>query len=390
MSKQEKHGSMYERRPGVWMIRVTSGRRADGKPRTVNETFYGTEAEAIEERERLYRELSGNLSLRRGVTLDYYWSKVFVPIRSRVLKHGTISAYTSSYTNHIQPTLGDRDISTITHLDIQLLVASLYPPATSRKAYVTLRAILNAAVADGVIEHSPIRGRIRLPRKQETHTEAWTPIEVSEALYKLRGNRFEPLVLLMAGFGLRRSEAMALTLPGDIEFQPTTDGGIRAFVTIKATYTADDGWLDETKTYANRTAAASGYVAHRMRELYTELKNLCKSVPVISNSRNGKSLRPDSVPKLWRELFAQDQPLNGMKYVTLESLRHANVTMAVLGGADDTANSMAHGHSERVAFKHYLQQSEYVSSVVADAVSSQIDPLILQQNSSQKVSKKSF
>lgn len=359
------HGYKREVRPGVWYLRVSHGTRRDGSRRQVNETFHGDEAHAQARCDELWMQLGGKPNLGMGVTLDQYFRRVFVPTRSTYLAKKTMARYVQVYEDHIAPTFADEDVSTISRSDVQAWVMSFDSPSTAREAFSRLRAILRAAYDDELLDERPLERRVVLPRFEREHKATWTASEVLEASRRLRGDRFEAMFIVMASTGMRRGEALALEWPDDFSF--SSDGSV-VDVSVTKSLTPIDG-MSYTKTRRSRMVRVVGPMATRLMEV------LCDMGPgrVIRPKRGGHEMMPRGTTRAWTRLFEDGMPLHGMRYIELESLRHTNVTLAVLGGASDTASSIFHGHSERVAYSHYIGRDERAADSVAYAFMSSVE-----------------
>ena len=102
--------------------------------------------------------------------------------------------------------------------DVQGFVAGLsnrLAPNTVHTLYRTLSLLMAAAVDDRKIAVSPCV-RIKLPSRPTVEVEPPTPGELAE-IVAATPDRYEALVILLAGTGLRISEALGLQV-GDVNF----------------------------------------------------------------------------------------------------------------------------------------------------------------------------
>ncbi len=88
--------------------------------------------------------------------------------------------------------------------------------ATIRQIYTVLRAGLDGAVRDGLLAKNPAAAvkRPGVARKEAKHVEA---VDVNKLLQCAEGLRYRNVLLLIAGTGMRRGEALALHW-SDIDF----------------------------------------------------------------------------------------------------------------------------------------------------------------------------
>ena len=143
-----------------------------------------------------------------GVTLDAYFERVFIPARGD-LEPSTIGNYRTIWRLHVSPAFGSRCISEPGHAEVQAWALSM-SRGTSVHAVKLLRCVLRDAFYMGILPCEPMRRPVRYPKVHQGKLDVWDAQEALDALSRLHGHRLEPLVAVMLGGGLRRSEALAL------------------------------------------------------------------------------------------------------------------------------------------------------------------------------------
>ena len=127
---------------------------------------------------------------------------------------------------HILPVLGDYPLGSIRPSTVTAAVATwsaTLAPGTVGQVLRQVRQILDVALADGLIGANPAKGRTvkppTPPRRRDVHLTdedvaalvgAAAPVQQTDCDYR-------PLVLVLAGLGLRVSEACGLRV-GDVDF----------------------------------------------------------------------------------------------------------------------------------------------------------------------------
>ena len=122
----------------------------------------------------------------------------------------------------IRPTIGNREVGSISPNEVQALVndwAERIAPRTVRRHYGVLRALFSYAVANDLIARSPCRG-IKLPRVAQARNRLLSPAEVV-AIADAMEPADRPVVWLGALLGLRWSEVAGLRI-GRIDFASRT------------------------------------------------------------------------------------------------------------------------------------------------------------------------
>jgi integrase len=130
------------------------------------------------------------------------------------LRPNSAGGYERHLRNHIYPRLGERRMSSLTRSDMKAFVASLtakMKPRSVHTVYAVLRALMTAAVDDGVITANPCL-RVPLPRVDARVVEP-LPASMVIALAEAITPRYRLAVWLGAGLGLREGEALGLTVP---------------------------------------------------------------------------------------------------------------------------------------------------------------------------------
>lgn len=348
-------GTKREIRPGVWEVRVSCGFRADGSQRTKSRTVHGTGADADAALMRLADEMGRASGVGGNVTLDaYFWGR-FVPGRERTTTRANVKTYESVYRCHIAPDFGGRDITTLDNIEIQRWVDGL--PPQSAPVYVrALRAILSQASFDHVIDRSPMEGyRFRMPRGRDSAPlPVWGAREVAAALGSpgFAESRVYALWLVMVGAGLSRSEALAQEWEG-IGWVDSPDGRCMAVVTVEGAVTQVDGRKGPKNDRRYRRVPVPPVFSERLRAVEGE-GPICQS---LHNGRpTGRCITPTYVPKLWRRLFDEGQPLHGLPFVPLNRMRATYSTLAQAADLQSTLINAMQGRSDgsEVLYRHYL------------------------------------
>ncbi len=161
------------------------------------------------------------------------------------VRPATKAKNSSLLTNHILPALGGLPLARITERDYLQFVATLsdkgLSPASIRSVVNTLTAVINAAVVSGLLVKSPKPHRLRFPDNDAAEAVFLSHSEVAR-LVDATPERHQALVILLAGTGLRWSEAAGLTRQRlDL---------MRKRLTVAESYT--DGRFQSVKNRASR------------------------------------------------------------------------------------------------------------------------------------------
>lgn len=200
----------------------------------------------------------------KGLTVAE-WADMWLADIERTAAAGTLRKRRSDLRRHILPYLGDRELAALTSANLSTWWNTLdTTPGARRNAYETMRALLNAAVADDrtLLTSSPlsIKGGAREACTRQKYL--YSPGQVT-ALAAEMPARYRALIALLADAGLRINEALALTRSSLIERE---DGGMSVRVERSLHRAGRHLEPGPTKTAAGvRTVVLMGATAGAMR-----------------------------------------------------------------------------------------------------------------------------
>jgi integrase len=222
----------------VWIGRKTVGKNARGKPIKV-EVWGETQAEVV-------KKLAAAGPPGPETTVGAYAERWLTLIDVRP---ATFTAYSVSVKNHIVPALGSiriRDLTTgrIEQFGSKLVKDGDMAATTARGTMDRLRAMLGAAVRDGLISINPAIGT-RKPRGAGKRLEPYTPAELARIIAHADHYTAGPVLALLAGVGCRVGEALALDVP---DFDPAA-----GTISITKTYDYIHGLGEPKSPHSIRT-----------------------------------------------------------------------------------------------------------------------------------------
>ena len=194
------------------------------------------------------------------------WADTWLADLESTAAAGTLRKRLSDLRRHVLPYLKDHELADLTSADLSQWWKDLdATPGARRNAYETMRAFLNAAVADDrtLLTANPIsiKGGAREARRLQKYL--YTPAEVA-ALAAEMPAQYSALVVLLADAGLRINEALALTRSSIIERE---DGGMSVRVEHSLHRAGRHMEPGPTKTAAGvRTVVLMGATATALRE----------------------------------------------------------------------------------------------------------------------------
>jgi len=374
---RKKFGSI-RKRGSAWQARITIGVKADGTRRDVTQSF-ATKSEAEQWLLERSVEMGKRPDLSAGVTLAQVW-KLYQEHESERLAKKTMSVYKSQMRTWLVP-IGDMDVSLIRPSHVQRVLDGL-THENALHAKRVLSAVLSFAVRVELLAVNPLKGQaFTIPEnevdEQDYDDDPFAAIEEKRIVWDMntvlkcydliRGLPLEPAWLACVGAGLRVEEAMALR---PVDVRRTTMAGVE--VTQLAVHHASTA-VEKRKTTKTKGSVRIVTMLEPFGTRYWELVSAVddRKSPVcgISASRQNKAWRsyflPRSIAKHAPKATQYRGTLEELPYVPLSKMRNTHATLMAEAGVLDSINAAMHGHSERIASKHYIKPDTASATIAA-------------------------
>lgn len=287
----------------------------------------------------------------------------------------------SHLVNHIIPHIGHIKLKDLTPGHIERLLKNLREECDQRqldidagihntpkpfyasihKILVTLSTMLSHAVDRELIPRNVALSKRmyrdilkRLPQKEKSPTP--TGDQITAILNAVKGSDIEPIVVLMANYGLRREEALGLTWD-DV----TKDALLIRNTVIKTDTSTRVFRKNTTKSKSSRRdLPLNDYMRNYLFELRLSqqqdaqlFRTSYKGEGFVCARRDGTPLAPDFVT----HKFAKILKANNLPGVSLEKLRNGVATMIFNEVLSSELVGMWLGHSPRnVTESHYIDR----------------------------------
>ncbi len=267
------------------------------------------------------------------VTLREYVEDRWLPELVHVAE-STRETYERHLRHRILPAFGRREIGSITRADAKALVARMtadpdLSDSTVHIAFATLRIVMQAAVDDEVITANPC-SRVKLPRLGERVVDP-LPVEAVRALAEVITPRYRVAVFLGAGAGLRRGEALGLTVPRVLFAKRHLDIRLQA----------QKGKLVELKTkHSRRIVPVDDLVLEEVRR-HMELYEPAPGQVLISNTWKAVA-KPSAFNSAWSNAVEKTGLPKGTRF---HDLRHFYASALIAAGVNPKAIQRRMGHA---------------------------------------------
>lgn len=372
-------GSMRERRPGYWELRVSRGRDpVTGAARYATRNVRGTKREAQKVLNALVRDVDEGRAVNAApVTVGELIDRWMAHIETEGRSPTTLDAY-RSLIKQLPASFTKRRLRTVTPLVLDALYADLGQkkgrgPATVRKFHVLLRAAFNQAVRWELLDRNPTAAATP-PRPSSGQVQPPTIDGVRRVLELARESRNpENAVIfrLMAATGCRRAEACGLRW-ADVDPK-------RREVTIRNSIIKVDRQLrlKDTKAHQQRTvkldAATAAVLAEhratidqRAADFEVEITGACF---VFSDDPAGLApIEPERLTQAWSRLAtAAGVPAR------LHDLRHFQASLLLDAGEAVSTVAARLGHRDTATtlrvYAHMMPGADgRAAGIVGDAL----------------------
>lgn len=214
---------LSQRQSGQYQARYTDryGRRVTLYDRNLKRLKEDLKAAIAAEKEK---KKAFRVDARRGMNLDKWFNTWMDVYKYGKLRESTKMMYINVYKKHISPTLGKKQLSEITHKDIQKLVNELdrdgYGYSIKTRCQVLLYDMFNKAILDDYIFKNPAK-MISMRSKERFERRVLSEEDQRDFFETAAGTFYNNLFVVAVNTGLRQGELCGL-MPDDIDFNAHT------------------------------------------------------------------------------------------------------------------------------------------------------------------------
>lgn len=236
--------------------------------------------------------------------------------------------------------------------------------ATIANAVIPVRAALGTAKAEGLLRHNPADG-LRLPHREQVRDDDAEPVkalsrEQLAAVLALAPVRHRTLLELLAGSGLRISEALAL------ERRHLALDGERPHVRVRRALVR--GRTSPPKSrHGRRDVPLSRGLVDRLRGHLADVPDAEDAL--VFATAGGTALDPDNLRRRTVKPLMEEA---GAPWAALHTLRHTFATLQLAAGVNVVQLSRALGHHSASftldTYVHLLRGEEAPALDLADAL----------------------
>lgn len=358
--------TMRERSPGVWELRVYTGRDpVSGNPRQVSRTFRGGKRAANTALAQLVVDhQEGELQGSNGTVAQLLdeWLRTGTPDISNV----TRATYVRT-ADLLKAALGSVKLTKMGSHDIENAYQRMAEAGTSayvlRQCHVSLRSALSTAVRWQWIKSNPARD-VKAPKTPKA--EPWSPTvkQVSALIRELEKTDpdLSAMVTVAALTGLRRGELCGLRW-SDLE-----DGELR----VQRAWVVADGKVELSlpKMEKKATLVLSEPVAEALVRVWWAQESRARKLGIVLEddgwilSFDGLGGQPRKPDHVGRAIVAASTAAG--RAIRPHELRHFAATTLLANGVDIRTAASQLRHDPRVLLDHYAAQDPIRRQEAAD------------------------
>lgn len=348
-------------RNGKFLIRVFTGRDANGKQIIKSTTYVppeGTSPKRIEKLAQEYafefeRHCKGYSQLNENMRFSELAEWYFENYAPEELKPTTIMNYKSQYKNHISPFLGHKKLKEITTPLLTEFLRQLgqqynLNPATIRKIYIVVQSIYRRALQQGFAKENPCQNVI-IPKKKDTGKRYSLTEEETKRFIKLVNekswdNDVKRILMVLLFTGMRIGECLGLSWE-DVNFEEKT-----IFIRHTLSHANGISYLDTPKTESSIRIIAMNTTVEKLLKEQKAYTDSLKGV-LGDNYAHPEMIFPSGQGN-YRDRSSVYHSLKRMttgtefEDMTLHKLRHCNATLLLNSGVELKVISEHLGHCD--------------------------------------------
>lgn len=346
----EINGKQYYR------VTRTIGKKADGT--LVRKQFYGS---GINEANKKADEYINNL--KNGLITNYdeieladLMYKWLFNVKLNELKPSSFQSYEGIYRNYIKDSeIAGAKLYNLKSMQIQEYYNKLGKTKTYsqiKKLNKLLKSFFIYAIDEGYMLKNPcsnisIPNQDTLKSKKEDSIEYFNIKEIKQLKKAFKGNKFENLILLALGTGLRQGELLALKWENvDLE-----NKYLEVKESIKKVYVFDTEGNKELKTVLQKPKTENSIRRVDLPDkIIKMLSSMDQSTTFVFEDENGQPFSVKTIFGNWKKVLND----NKITYKKFHSLRHTYATMLLTKGVDLKTVQDLMGHSDITITQIYL------------------------------------
>jgi integrase len=266
-------GQIIKRGEDTWIVRIFTGRDAQGKRRYLNKTIKGKKKDAETYLSKIVTSIStGTFVEPSALSVGDYLDKWLHTAARHRVRERTFVDYSELLDRYVRPALGGKRLSDLRPLHIQSLYTELQERGLSARTVRYTHAVLSSALKQAVkwlmLAQNPA-SLVDVPKQARKEMQALSPEEAKRFLTESCKDRWSALFALALSTGMRPEEYLGLQWK-DVDLGKGIATVQRALVWNRK----GGGWsFTQPKTARSRrniplpSSVKSALIAHRRKQV---------------------------------------------------------------------------------------------------------------------------
>lgn len=274
--------------------------------------------------------------ITNNITWREYWEMEVEPSFTREqLAASTVQGYERLWNKELSHRIGNVVVQSTTVVECNRAISSISKASVAIASARLLKKMCNMAIRDGLMQYNPALN-VKLPNHKRKRKVLYDTSEICDLLHDIVGIKYEPIILMELGGGLRHEEACAVTREDVSEY--VENGKTYALINIDKAITSVKGGkvLKETKNEHSTREVIIG------EPFASRLLKLAKGSGAFLG-HDGDYSNPQTMTHNWK--YWCDR--NGVKYVCPKNLRSTYATIQGECGSPDSIVSGQMGHAQK-------------------------------------------
>ena len=362
--------TLRQRRPGVWEVRVFTGRDEDGRPTQVSRTVSGGKREAQRVAAQLLAKPAPRIAGRTVADVLDAWIEASSPTWAPSTRRDNLSRLRLvSQDPIVKMQAGKLGVADIERWHARMRKAGVGESSILNR-HRMLRSALSQALRWGWLTVNPASlARLRHPKRQDRGTMSAEDVQAVLAAGRGIEERAELMLRIAAVTGARRSELAALRWDDLVGTRIRIDSAIATFRLGDRTDKREPELTDQATKTGNRRAVTLDTTTI---ELFESLRSQFEQYGPWVFNLGERPANPDRIGAWWR--LARKRAGIDPEW-RLHDLRHWSATQAIAAGHDvrTVANRLGHVNPAMTlrVYAHALEQDDHA---VADGLALSLEP----------------
>jgi len=359
-------GSIKQRSPGSWTLRVEAGTDSAGKRKQVVKTIRGTKKEAEKELAALVSFVAnGGDPFPEKMTVEAFSrSWLESKVAQKRLRDSTAKRYRELLAKYVFPEIGAMELRKVKPAHVQAILDGMAARGLATRTALQTRAVIGGlmrrALVGGLIDVNPVTA-VEPPMPQKPQLSVPGPMQLAALMRAARGTLWEIPILLAATTGARRSEVLAVRwTQTDLE-----QGHVRITQGLHRGVPGSDEplvFLDPKTKRSERQIDLAPFVVERLRQHRREqaarklrLGPAWVDLDLVSDRGDGAPLHPDAMSRAFKRLA---ESVGLPRSMRLHDIRHGVATTLLAKKVHPAIASAVLGHASpaftMTAYQHVL------------------------------------